>query len=310
VREPRCAAIAERLATPLRVAVSGRAGVGRSTAARALARAGELRGTIALASRPSDADLDVYLLAEVVKPEDRAAIGASGRPVLTVLTKADLIATTEAGRHPQGPTSAAGSRCRQLSARTGLSIEPLVGILAVAALDDAVDGMLWAGLQELAAGIPVAAPVRRRLLDILDVFGIAQAIAAIRLGATRAQAVTLLRQLSCIDDVVDAIERLGAQARYQRLLDAVADLETLAVTDPRVGEFLSRDDTVVARMMAAVDVVEAAGMTVDRGDSADQHLRRALDWRRYPPVADVHRVCGEDIVRGSLRLWAGAGGAA
>jgi hypothetical protein len=292
------------------VAVSGRAGVGSSTAARALARAGELRGTIALTSRPSDADLDVYLLAEVVKPEDHAAIEASGRPVLTVLTKADLIATTEAGCHPQGPTSAAGTRCRQLSARTGLSIEPLVGILAVAALDDAVDGTLWAGLQELAAGIPVAAPVRRRLLDILDVFGIAQAIAAIRLGATRAEAVTLLRRLSCIDDVVDAIERLGAQARYQRVLDAVADLETLAVTAPRISEFLSRDDTVVARMMAAVEVVEAAGMTVNRGDSADQHLCRALDWRLDGPVADVHRACSADIVRGSLRLWAGAGGAA
>ena len=68
--------------------------------------------------------------------------------------------------------------------------------------------------------------------------------------------------------------------RYQRVLDAVADLETLAVTDPRVSEFLSRDDTVVARMMAAVDAVEAGGMTVDRGDTADAHLRRAVDWRR------------------------------
>jgi hypothetical protein len=310
VRDPRCAAIAERLATPLRVAVSGRPGVGRSTAARALVRVGDLRGTIALTSQPSDADLHVYLFPEVVKPEDRAAIAATDRPVLTVLTKADLIATTETGRHPQGPTIAADQRCLQLSARTGLSIEPLAGILAVAALEDLVDDTAWAGLQELAAGDPVAAPVRRRLLDILDVFGIAQAIAAIRLGATRAEAVTLLRRLSRIDDVADAIERLGAQVRYQRVLDAVADLEMLAVTDPRISEFLSRDDTVVARMLAAVDVVEAAGITVDRGDTADQHLRRALDWRHARPVADVHRVCSADIVRGSLRLWAGAGGAA
>ena len=310
VRDPRCAVIAERLATPLRVAVSGRAGVGRSTAARALVRVGEQRGTITLISEPSDAELNVYLLAEVVKPEDRAAIGAIDRPVLTVLTKADLIATTEVGRYPQGPTSAAGARCRQLSGRTGLSIEPLVGILAVAALDGLVDDTVWAGLQELAAGGHVAAPVQRRLLDILDAFGIAQAIAAIRVGATRTEAVTVLRRLSRIDDVVDAIERLGAQARYQRVLDAVADLETLAVTDPRISEFLSRDDTVVARMMAAMDVVEAAGFVVDRGDTADRHLRRALDWRRGRPVADVHRVCSADIVRGSLRLWAEAGGAA
>ena len=117
-----------------------------------------------------------------------------------------------------------------------------------------------------------------------------------------------MRRLSCIDEVVDAIEVLGAQVRYQRVLDAVADLETLAVTDPRVSEFLACDDTVVARMMAAVDVVEARGMTVDRRHTADAHLRRALDWRRDRAVAGVHRACRADIVRGSLRLWAEAGG--
>ncbi len=141
-------------------------------------------------------------------------------------------------------------------------------------------------------------------------FGIAQATAAIRLGATRTETMALLRRLSCIDDVVDAIERLGAQVRYQRVLDAVADLETLAVTDPRVSEFLACDDTVVARMMAAVDVVEAGGTAVDRGDTADAHLRRAVDWRRHQPVAGVHRACCADIVRGSLRLWAEVGGTA
>jgi hypothetical protein len=261
-----------------------------------------------LASRESDADLHVHVLAEVVKPEDCAAIGATARPVLTVLTKADLIAATETGRHPQGPTSVARNHCRQLSARTGMTIEPLVGILAVAVLDDQVDDALWTGLQTLAGGDAVAAPVRRRLVDVLGVFGIAQATTAIRLGSTRAETVALLRRLSCIDEVLDAVEALGAQVRYQRVLDAVADLETLAITHPRVGEFLARDDTVVARMMAAVDVVEAAGITVDRGDTADAHLRRAVDWRRDQPVAGLRRACSADIVRGSLRLWAEVGG--
>ncbi|BBX47513.1 hypothetical protein GCM10009641_17110 [Mycobacterium cookii] len=291
MRDPRCAAIAERLATPLRVAVSGRAGVGRSTVAKALARAGSLAVTTG-----SDADLHVYVIAEVVKPEDRVAIGAVTRPVLTVLTKADLIATTEAGRYPQGPTSAARTRCRQLSDRTGLSIEPLVGILAVATLDDE----LWTGLRALADGR--VTEVQERLVQELDLFGIAQATAAIRLGATRTEVIALLRRLSCIDDVVHAIEVLGAQVRYQRVLDAVADLETLAVTDPRVGEFLCSDDTVVARMMAAVDIVEARGIPVYRGDTADAHLRRAMQWRQDKSLA------GSDIVRGSLRLWAEVGG--
>jgi hypothetical protein len=323
VSDPRCAAIAERLASPLRVAVSGRRGVGRSTVAHALARAGDLRGTLALTTS-SRADVHVYVLAEVVKPEDRDAIGAIARPVLAVLNKADLIATTESGRHPHGPTTAARTRCARLSARAGMPIEPVVGVLAVAALDDRVDDTLWAALRALAArsadlsspgrfladAHPVGQQLRRRLVHTLDVFGITQAVAAIRRGATRAETVTLLRSLSCIDEVVDKIGVLGAQARYQRVLDAVAELETLAVADRRVGDFLSRDDTVVARMMAAVDVVEAVGIDVDRCDTANAHLRRAVQWQRYRrgPVAGMHRACGADIVSGSLRLWAKVGG--
>jgi hypothetical protein len=315
--DSRCAAIANRLAAPLRVAVSGRRGVGRNTVARALTRAGGLRGTITVTASP-EADVDVYVITEVVKPEDRAAIAAAGRPVLAVLNKADLIATTEPGRHPHGPTRAARSRCARLSMRTGLPIEPVVGLLAVAALDDVVDDALWAALQALASrpgGRPVTAEpgaLPRRLVDTLDVFGVEQALAAIRLGATRDQTRAVLRRLSCIDDVVDKIGSIGAQVRYRRLLDAVAELSTLAVTDRHVGEFLSRDDTVIARMAAAVDVVEAAGMPVDRCDGAAAYLRRAVGWQRYRrgPVVGLHRACGADIVRGSLRQWSQAGGSA
>ena len=144
------------------MAVSGRRGVGRSTVAHALARAGDLRGTIELTTPPR-ADVGVYVLAEVVKPEDCDAIGAIGRPVLAVLNKADLIATTESGRYPHGPTTAARTRCARLSSRTGIPVEPMAGVLAVAALDGRVDDTLWAALQVLADGHPVAAPLRRRL---------------------------------------------------------------------------------------------------------------------------------------------------
>lgn len=305
--DSRCAALAHRHAAPLRVAVSGRRGVGRSTLAHALARAGD---SITVTTSP-DADVQVYVVAEVIKPEDRAVIATSGRPVVTVLNKADLIATTEPGRHPDGPTSAARTRCAQLSARTGLQVEPVVGLLAVAAVDDVLDDAMWVALQ-LLAGRPGERPVTAGLLDTLGVFGVRQALAAIRRGATRDQTRAILRQLSCIDDAVDNIESLGAQVRYRRVLDAVAELQTLAVTDRRVGEFLSRDKTVVARMAAAVDVVEAAGMNVDRCDSAAAYLRRAVGWQRYSrgPVTDLHRACGADMVRGSLRLWSTVGSSA
>jgi len=301
VANSRCTAIADRLDAPLRVAVSGRRGVGRSTVAHALARAAEMRGTFTVTS--AEADVDVYVIAEVVKPEDCDAIAAAGRPVVAVLNKADLIA------------SAARTRCAELSPRIGLPIEPVVGLLAVAVLDDVLDDTLWTALRVLAGrpgGHPVAAELRTRLLDALDRFGVEQAVAAIRRGATRDQARAVLRQLSCIDDVVNKIGSAGAQVRYRRMLDAVAELETLAVTDARVGEFLSRDDTVVARMADAVDVVEAAGMSVDRCDSAAAYLRRAKGWQRYSggPVTGLHRACGADIVRGSLRLWSKVGSSA
>ncbi len=301
--DSRCAEIAGRLAAPLRVAVAGRRGVGRRTVAHALARAGASRGTITVAT-PSEADLAVRVIAEVVKPEDRAAITAAGRPVLTVLTKADLVAPIEPGRH----SNAVRARCAQLSALISSPIEPLVGLLAVAALDDLVDKTMWAALQALASR-PGEWPMDERLLDTLDVFGVEQALTAIRRGATRDETCAVLRRLSCIDEVVDKIESLGAHMRYRRMLDAAAELQTLAVTDPRVGEFLTRDDTVVARMAAAIDVVEADGIHVDRCDSAEAYLRRAVGWQRYRrgPVAGLHRACGADIVRGSLRLWSKVG---
>jgi hypothetical protein len=302
VAESRCAAIADRLAAPLRVAVSGRRGVGRSTLARALARAAVTVTTSA------EADLDVYVIAEVVKPEDRDAITAAARPVVAVLNKADLIATTAPGAHPHGPTGAARTRCARLSAHTGVPIQPVVGLLAVVALDDLLNDTLWAALQALASR-PAGRPVAPELLDTLDVFGVDQAVAAIRRGASRDQTRAVLRRLSCIDDVVQAIESVGAQVRYRRVLDAVAELETLAVSDRRIGEFLCCDDTVVARMAAAVDVVEAAGLNVDRCDDAAAYLRRAVGWQRYHrgPVTGLHEACGADIVRGSLRLWSKVG---
>jgi hypothetical protein len=117
------------------------------------------------------------------------------------------------------------------------------------------------------------------------------------------------------------------------VLDAVAELEALAVTEKgiekQITEFLSHDDTVFARMAAAMDVAEAAGLDLDilpdrdvlaDRDDAAAHLQRATRWQRYSlqglqglegleglgtwgPVNELHRACGADIARASLRLW-------
>jgi hypothetical protein len=165
---------------------------------------------------------------------------------------------------------------------------------------------------------PVPSQVRRLLLDRLDVFGTALAVAAVRRGATNSQVRALLRRVSCVDTVVDKVCAIGAEARYRRVLEAVTELEALAVADAVVGSgigeqisgFLSSDDTVVARMAAAVDMAQAAGLAdgpahLDCDDPA-AHLPRAARWQRYSraSASDLHRACGADIARGSLRLWA------
>ena len=87
---------------------------------------------------------------------------------------------------------------------------------------------------------------------------------------------------------------------------AIAELHALAVQsgDQQLAELLRTDDTVLAVMGAAVEVVEAEGMHVDRGDGPAAHRRRAAYWRRYGsgPVNALHRSCSADICRGSLRL--------
>jgi hypothetical protein len=322
--EPRVAAISRRFAAPRRVAVFGRPGVGRGTVARALALAG-----VSVAAAGRAADVDVHVVAEVIKPEDRAALAASGDRALLVLNKADL-----AGFGTAGPMPAAQARCDRFAGLTRAPAEPLVALLAVAALDtafdDYFDGEVMAALRLLVTEPAdlgstdgfVTCPhrlsrdIRVRLLDTLDLFGIAHAVLAVRRAADADAVRAVLRRVSRVDAVVARITALGAAARHQRVCDAVTELEALAITagDARLSEritaFLVGDDAVIGRMAAAVEVVEAAGLTVDPADDAAAHLRRTEQWQRYGrgPVSAVHRACGSDIARGSLRLWMRAGG--
>lgn len=196
--DQRVVAIAQRAAEPLRVAVRGRPGVGCRTVARALQGAGSSSGmTVTPQARAADSDVDlvVYVTVEVVKPEDREAIAATRRPVVAVLNKADLAGPLSGA----GPIVMAQARCAQFSTLLGVPMESMIGLLAVAALDD-LDDTLRAALRALAAhpdgfdaldravagflaaALPVPTEVRLRLLDTLDLFGIALGMAAFRPG--------------------------------------------------------------------------------------------------------------------------------
>lgn len=303
---PQIAAIAAGMAAPLQVAVAGRRGVGRRTVASAL----ECIGLTVVPDR--SADLVVYVIAEVAKPEDSAALAAlasCAQPVLVVMNKSDLTARA---------TAAAGV------ARLAAPAQPLAALLAVAVLNDRLGAPLWAALQILTsepadfscserfatAPHSLSPQLRQQLCDTIDLPGISHAVAALRQGWPVAQVGALLRRLSGIDAVARRVTAIGAAVRYRRLLHAVAQLEALAVNDSRISDFLSCDDTVVARMAAALPVVEAAGLGRNDADPADAstRLRQAARWQCLSggPIAAVHQACGADIARALLRLWSNA----
>jgi hypothetical protein len=304
-RNPRLTPIIRRVAAPVRIALRGRTGAGCGTVAAALTAAG-----VSVTADDSGADVDVVVIAEAPKPEDRAMLHAD-RPSLVVLNKADL-----SGFGAGGPLALAHRRAAAYRALTGVPTVPMVALLATAVLDAELVSALRAlvtapaDLTSTDAFVhsehPLPHEVRRRLLVALDRFGIAHAVVAIGEGADAAALPALLRRLSQVDRVVAHLEVVGAPVRYRRVRAAMAELQALAVQsgDETLAEFLSTDETVLAVMAAAVDVVEAAGIAVDRGDDAPSHLRRAVHWRRYSrgPVDALHRRCGADISRGSLRL--------
>lgn len=304
--DARLAEISARVSAPISVDVRGRRGVGVSTVASALAGAGR---EIADAG-----DVTVVVIAEVLKPEDEvvlAELARAGRPTIVVLNKADL-----AGSGPGGPVATAHHRAGRLQQLAGVPVVPMVALLSRAVLSERLVGALRLLAAEPAdltsADAFVAGPhrveraVRAELLRRLDRFGIAHTTLALSRGAAAESLPGLLRRLSEVDGVVTAIDVAAATVRYRRVRWALAELRV--VGGPAVGRFLAADETVIAVMAAAVDVVQAGGLTVDPGADRDAHLCRARHWRRYRdgPVNALHRSCGDDIVRGSLRLLGAA----
>ena len=301
--DQRIAPLIDQIDGSLRVAVRGRDGVGRGTVAAALDGAGVL-----VVDGDATADVDVVVVAEAVKPEDRAMLG--GDPTIMVLNKADL-----AGFGAGGPIAVADRRAGEYQVLTGAPTVPMVGLLAAATLDDVLIAALRALTVEpadltstdgfLSAEHSLSRDVRVRLLDTLDLFGIAHGVLALRQGTDAADLPAVLRRLSQIDRVLAQLAVTGAEARYRRLRSALVRLGALSAQGrPALAEFLSGDEAVIAVMAAAVDVVQGAGLTVDHDDAPLAHLHRALHWHRYSrgPVNQIHRHCGADICRGSLRL--------
>lgn len=313
ISDPRLSAIAAAITAPPLVSVSGRRGVGRRSVAAALTAAGV--SVAGLSGRSGAGEIAVHVVAEVVKPEDVAAVQVAAamqtprrRPVLVVLNKADLSGRCDAAA---------------VAAALRAPAEPMSALFALAALDDrpgaGLDRQLWAALRALAAqpadlssaerfvGCPHPLPqqVRERLCTSLDLSGIDRMLDPARRGGTAAQARALLRRLSGVDGVVARLTALSAGLHYQRMSEAVARLEAMAVGEDsaaRIDAFLNCDSTVTARMIAAADAVQ------EQRVPDEPALRRARRWQAYrsAPVGFAGRACAADITRGSLRAWASA----
>lgn len=306
---PRLNAVDARLRSPSVVAVQGRDGVGCRAVVRALAASG-----VRVGAEGGRTDLQVVVLAEALKPEDRTLLN-SDVPTVVVLNKADL-----SGRVAAGPLESSAQIAAGISATVGRPVVPMIAPLATVELDDE----MVAALRVLAttpadmtsadafvtAEHPLPARVRHRLLARLDRFGVAHAVLAIAVGSDAAAVAERLRGLSQIDRVLERITCAEAEVHYRRVRAALDELQTLAVEtrDDALASFLASDDVVVAVMAAAVDVMTTSGVRVDAADDADAHVRRAVRWRRYAdgPLDALHRRCAGDIARGSLRLLARA----
>ncbi|MEH3141075.1 MAG: hypothetical protein PGN37_13010 [Mycobacterium kyogaense] len=309
--DPAVAAVERLLRAPVSVAVRGRAGVGRSTVASAL---GVPVGAPGETGIDNDADVDVLVVAEAVTDEDRAGVTDA---TVVVLNKADL-----GGAAAGGPLRAAQAVAAEIEAVLRRPVVPMVALLAGVRIDDDDVAALRSLVQTpadvssvdafAACPHPLPAGVRADLMDRLDRFGLAHAILAVCDGAGADEVTARLRALSGTDAVRAAIGRAAATVRYRRCVAAVRALHVLAAErgDGQLATHLDGDDVVLAVMTAAVDVVEASGATVDRGDDVGAHTRRALRFHHLSrgPLDALHRRCSADITRGSLRLVEVCGG--
>ncbi len=313
VGSPNVIPIINRLRRPVSVAVAGRAGVGRGRVEAALRQRG-----VHVTPWGAGFDVCILVIAETAKPEDLAVARSARVPMLMVLTKADL-----AGAGAGGPIAVARRRAAAVHELTGAPVVPVVGLLAALEGADDLEDDLVAALRRFVteppnltsvdafveACHPVGRDVRARLLARLDRFGIAHGVLALADGCDAVRLGSHLAHLGNLDEVICALDAAAAPVKYRRMRTTVYELCSLAVqlNDNGLSNMLADDVTVMATMGAAVAVIEAAGLSVDRGDTAPAHLDRAVRWRRYGrgPVNALHRQCSADIVRGSLRLLDG-----
>lgn len=270
---------AERCFAPVRVVVSGRTGVGKSSVRAALSVRGDndtgvvgpdLILTEAASidvPRAPDPDLDgdvvVHVLAGGLHQADIDAIASADRrddtTVVVILTKADSI---------EDP----GGVAELMSERLGTRVLPLMSTIAtnvahgrppsfdsLRPVAHAVTAdMLLTPERFLAADIAISRRERSELLEYIEPFGVAIVAAALKDNPAADDAIlrALLARTSGIDDAARAVGSAVDGIRVDRQGRLLRRLAELSAHDPAgnaaIEQYLTTDEAVVAVMRAAL----------------------------------------------------------
>ncbi|MHA4854122.1 hypothetical protein L1080_031960 [Rhodococcus sp. MSC1_016] len=303
--------VAALLRAPIRVHITGRAGVGRTTVATAV-KEGAIPGAVIEEPGPLDVpgapdpvldgDVVVCVLVESVRAADRVAVdGVDAERALLVLNKVDALGES---REPADVWAAALARAAECSSDAGLPVLPLIGSLATARAVTEAD-------------LPVLRQRPGGLSSVWDAHGVAVASAALEANAQLdAPAVTaLLRTASGVDEVVGAVAARVAHVRAGRGECALLSLRSLAARNAGVRDALEEyltGDSAVALAAAAgrLHLVDWNREAPAEPGTAEDAVRCAHWWRTQlsgNPTARQRRAI-VDVRRHYLRIWQRMGG--
>ncbi|AYJ47945.1 hypothetical protein [Rhodococcus sp. P1Y] len=307
-------ALADRCFGSVRVQVSGRTGVGKSTVRSVLAAHPDLRldgvdvteaASIDVPRSPDpvlDGDVVIHVVTSGAQPADLDVV-ASAREVVAVLAKADTI------DHLPVVVD-------RLSASMGVTVHPLMGTVAASVLRGlpasfdalrpsvaAITGdMLLSPERLLRAKLPTARSARLALVEQIEMGGVRTVVEALAANPSADDATLrlLLTDRSGADAVARAVRRAARNVRIDRQGRLLHRLTELAGEHPEAVElerYLGSDEVVVAIMRSAL---RALGEKEEPNPTLDTAQHWQTRWRSSREPAQARAALA--VARGYLRM--------
>ncbi|MFC8177876.1 hypothetical protein ACFULT_03310 [Rhodococcus sp. NPDC057297] len=299
----------------IRIQVTGRAGVGKTTVRSVLSAHHELRTTDAAIEETAsidvprvpdpelDGDVVVYVVAGDAQAVDiDAARGARG-VVVPVLAKADAVDRLQ-------------DVVDGVSSKLGCTVHPLMGTIAISVMSSrpptfeplresaaaVTPEMLLTPERFLRAGIPMSKQSRAELVRSVEVAGVGIAARALTEspGMDDATVRLLLAEKSGLDAVVKAVRRAVENvraARQGRLLVRLNQLAARHQESMEIERYLASDEAVFAGMRAALH-------TLGESEHPNPTLATVRSWRerRDTALEPAAARAATAVGRGYLRM--------